>query len=55
MEKFIQRENQIGRIFRAKNPNVTIVYITPYEFDDELSKYYDKVTILFFKLFRYFN
>jgi len=31
MEKFLQRENaQLSRIFAVKDPNVDIIYVSPY-------------------------
>lgn len=31
MEKFLQRENaQISRIFAAKDPNIEVIYVSPY-------------------------
>lgn len=45
MEKFLQRENiQISRIFRVSDPNLTLIYVTPYEIEEELYNYYMKVT-----------
>ena len=44
MEKFIQRENlQISRLFLLKDPNVNIIYISPFTFTNDILGYYMKI------------
>jgi hypothetical protein len=44
IENLKQLENaQISRIFRLKDPNVDVIYIAPYMFSTELTKYYMKI------------
>lgn len=43
-EKFPQRENcQITRVFRLRDPFLTIVYVSPIPLTEELISYYMKV------------
>ena len=44
MDKYKQRENsQITRMFSLKDPNVDIIYVSPYTLTSEVSKYYLKI------------
>jgi hypothetical protein len=44
IENLKQLENaQISRIFRLKDPNVDVIYVAPYIFSTELTKYYMKI------------
>ena len=44
MEKFVQRENmQISRLFLLRDPNVNIIYISPYTFTNDVLGYYMKI------------
>ena len=44
MEKFAQRENnQISRIFALKDPNLEIVYVSPFPLTNDVLGYYLKV------------
>ena len=44
MEKFLQRENsQISRIFSVKDPNVDVIYISPYQMTPDVLGYYMKI------------
>jgi hypothetical protein len=44
MEKFAQRENaQISRIFSIKDPNVDVIYISPFTLTNDVFKYYVKI------------
>ena len=43
-EKFKEVQNlQISRIFAIKDPNVTIIYITPYPIEEDIINYYYKI------------
>jgi len=43
-EKLKQKENsQIVRIFSVKDPNVDVIYISPYTLTSEVYKYYLKI------------
>ena len=45
MAKYLEQENiQISRIFRLMDPNVDIIYVTPYRIQDDLLNYYLKVS-----------
>ncbi|KRX06754.1 Protein kinase-like domain [Pseudocohnilembus persalinus] len=44
MQKQMQRENlQISRIFRLRDPLLTIIYICPFEISQEITEYYYKI------------
>lgn len=44
MEKCIQRQNiQLSRIFKLRDPLLSIIYIAPYDLSPELISYYHKV------------
>ena len=44
MQKFLQRENaQISRIFAAKDPNVDVIYVSPYQMTPDVVGYYMKI------------
>lgn len=44
MEKFLQRENaQLSRIFAAKDPNIEVIYISPYQMTPDVLGYYMKI------------
>jgi hypothetical protein len=44
MEKFMQRENaQISRIFAIKDPNVDVIYVSPFTLTSDVYKYYLKI------------
>lgn len=44
MEKFLQRENaQLSRIFSLKDPEVEVVYVTPFQMTSEVLGYYMKI------------
>lgn len=44
MEKFMQRENlQISRLFLLRDPNVNIIYISPFTFTNDILGYYMKI------------
>lgn len=44
MEKFMQRENlQISRLFLLRDPNVNIVYVSPFTFTNDVLGYYMKI------------
>ena len=44
MEKFKQKENaQIARIFSVKDPNVDVIYISPFTLTNDVYKYYLKI------------
>lgn len=44
MEKFMQRENlQISRLFLLRDPNVNIIYISPFTFTSDVLGYYMKI------------
>lgn len=44
LEKYKQRENaQISRIFRLKDPNVDVIYVSPFMLTSEVTKYYMKI------------
>lgn len=44
IEKLKQKENsQIVRIFSLKDPNVDVIYVTPYTLTSEVYKYYMKI------------
>ena len=44
IEKLKQKENaQIVRIFSVKDPNVDVIYISPYTLTSEVYKYYMKI------------
>lgn len=44
MEKFMQRENlQISRLFLLRDPNVNIIYISPFTFTNDVLGYYMKI------------
>ena len=44
MEKFLQRENsQISRIFAIKDPNVDVLYISPFQMTNDVIGYYMKI------------
>lgn len=44
IEKFKQKENaQIMRIFSVKDPNVDVIYISPFTLTSEVYKYYMKI------------
>jgi flagellar assembly factor FliW len=44
LEKYKQRENsQLSRIFRLKDPNVDVIYVSPYLMTSEVTKYYMKI------------
>jgi hypothetical protein len=44
LEKYKQRENtQISRIFRLKDPNIDVIYVSPFLLTSEVSKYYMKI------------
>jgi len=44
MEKFMQRENlQITRLFALKNPLVDIIYVCPFDLNQDIINYYTKV------------
>jgi len=43
-EKFKQKENaQIARIFSVKDPNVDVVYVSPFTLTNDVYKYYLKI------------
>lgn len=44
MEKFLQRENsQISRIFSVKDPNVDVIYVSPFQMTNDVLGYYMKI------------
>ncbi len=44
MEKFLQRENaQIARIFAVRDPNVDVIYISPFQLTNDVTGYYMKI------------
>lgn len=44
IEKFMQRENlQISRLFLLRDPNVNIIYISPFTFTNDVLGYYMKI------------
>ena len=44
MEKFLQRENaQLSRIFSLKDPEVEVIYVTPFQMTSEVLGYYMKI------------
>jgi len=44
MEKFLQRENaQLSRIFSLRDPNVDIIYISPFQMTTDVIGYYMKI------------
>jgi hypothetical protein len=44
MEKFLQRENaQISRIFALKDPNIEIIYVSPFQMTSDVIGYYNKI------------
>ena len=44
MEKFMQRENlQISRLFLLRDPNVNIIFISPFTFTNDVLGYYMKI------------
>ena len=44
MEKFLQRENaQLSRIFALKDPNVDVVYVSPFQMTSDVLGYYLKI------------
>lgn len=44
IENLKQQENaQISRIFRLKDPNVDVIYVSPYVLSAEVTKYYMKI------------
>ena len=44
MEKFLQRENaQLSRIFALKDPNVEVIYVTPFQMTSDVIGYYMKI------------
>lgn len=44
MEKFLQRENsQLSRIFAMKDPNVDIIYVSPFQMTSDVLGYYLKI------------
>ena len=44
MEKFLQRENaQIARIFAVKDPNVDVIYVSPFQLTNDVTGYYMKI------------
>lgn len=43
-DKYKERENaQISRIFRLKDPNVDVIYITPFVLSADVTRYYAKI------------
>lgn len=44
MEKFLQRENaQISRLFAVRDPNVDVVYVSPFSLTADVTGYYMKI------------
>jgi IQ domain-containing protein H len=44
MEKFLQRENaQIARLFAVRDPNVDVVYVSPFSLTNDVTGYYMKI------------
>lgn len=44
MAKFLQRENaQLSRIFSLKDPNVEVIYVTPFQMTSDVLGYYMKI------------
>ena len=44
MEKFLQRENaQLSRIFAMKDPNVDVIYVSPFQMTSDVLGYYLKI------------
>ena len=44
IEKFKQKENsEIARIFSVKDPNVDVIYISPFTLTSDVQKYYLKI------------
>ena len=44
MEKFLQRENaQISRMFTVKDPNVDVIYVSPFQMTNDVIGYYMKI------------
>ena len=44
MEKFLQRENaQLSRIFSLKDPEVEVIYVTPFQMTSDVLGYYMKI------------
>lgn len=44
MAKFLQRENaQLSRIFALKDPDVEVIYVTPFQMTSDVLGYYMKI------------
>ena len=44
MDKFLQRENaQISRIFASKDPNIDVIYVSPFQMTPDVLGYYMKI------------
>ena len=44
MDKFLQKENaQISRIFACKDPDVDIIYVSPFQMTPDVQGYYTKI------------
>lgn len=44
MEKFLQRENaQIARLFAVRDPNVDVIYVSPFSLTSDVTGYYMKI------------
>ena len=44
MEKFLQRENaQIARLFAVRDPNVDVIYVSPFTLTNDVTGYYMKI------------
>ena len=44
MEKFMERQNQqIARIFALRDPDVSVIYICPFQINLDIIHYYQKI------------
>jgi hypothetical protein len=44
IEKYKQKENaQLARIFSVKDPNVDVIYISPFPLTNEIATYYTQI------------
>jgi hypothetical protein len=44
IEKYKQKENaQLARIFSVKDPNLEVIYISPFPLTNEIQQYYQKI------------
>ena len=46
-ERIVHKKNiQISRILRLKDPNITIIYVLPFNLTEEMQKYFTKILTL---------